>query len=81
LIRIGFIVWHASCNHPAQVACKAISEARYMTNIAQESVMSVSSRLITLLAAAVITAVSFAGPAFASPNSAAFQVVPPVVLR
>jgi hypothetical protein len=43
--------------------------------------MSVSSRLTALVAAAVITVVSFVGPAFASPTSAAPQVAASSVMR
>jgi hypothetical protein len=37
--------------------------------------MNVSSRLIAFVAAAAITAVTFAGPSFAAPNPAEHQVL------
>jgi len=39
----------------------------------QEFVMTVSSRLVAFVAAAAVTAVTFAGPSFAAPTPAAHQ--------
>ena len=43
--------------------------------------MSITSRLAAFVAAAIITAVSFAGPTLASPNSATHHIVSPSTAR
>ncbi len=47
--------------------------------VSKESAMSVSTRLIALVAALAITATTFVGPAFAAPTSALASVATVVV--
>jgi hypothetical protein len=68
---IYYFLWHTSCNHIFQVARLASFSELVVNKIMQEFPMSVSSRLLAFVAAVIITAVSFAGPTYATPHQVA----------